>query len=83
VYIIPLEVPTRIDRALGDRHPKGNPHYNLDPVRGKEMARAIADGLARNYPEHASTFRNNLESYLATLDAAIAGWAREAVPLRG
>jgi zinc/manganese transport system substrate-binding protein len=83
IYIAPLEVPTRIDRALGDQHPAGNPHFNLDPVRGKDMARAIADGLARNYPDKAPTFQGNLVSYLATLDAAIARWEREAVPLRG
>jgi Zinc-uptake complex component A periplasmic len=50
---------------------------------GKDMARAIADGLARNYPDHTPTFQRNLVSYLATLDAAIARWEREAVPLRG
>jgi zinc/manganese transport system substrate-binding protein len=83
VYITPLEVPTRIDRALGDQHPMGNPHYNLDPVRGKDMARAIADGLSRNYPDDAATFQKNLAAYLATLDTAIARWQREAVPLRG
>jgi zinc/manganese transport system substrate-binding protein len=83
VYITPLEVPTRIDRALGDQHPMGNPHYNLDPVRGKDMARAIADGLSRNYPDDAATFQINLAAYLATLDTAIARWQREAVPLRG
>src|SRR3989454_6039507 len=47
-----LEVPTRLDRSLGDQHPMGNPHYNLDPVSMKEAARAIAEGLGRNYPEH-------------------------------
>jgi zinc/manganese transport system substrate-binding protein len=83
VYVTPLEVPTRIDRALGDVHPVGNPHINLDPVAGKSMARAIADGLTRNYPEHESTFKKNLATYLATLDAAIARWQREATPLRG
>jgi ABC-type Zn uptake system ZnuABC Zn-binding protein ZnuA len=83
VYIRPLEVPTRIDRALGDIHPMGNPHFNLDPVRGKDLARAIADGLARNYPDYAATFQKNLAAYLATLDAAIARWEREAAPLRG
>src|SRR6266404_9369786 len=35
VYVTPLEVPTRIDRSLGDQHPMGNPHINLDPVLGK------------------------------------------------
>jgi ABC-type Zn uptake system ZnuABC Zn-binding protein ZnuA len=82
-YITPLDVPTRIDRALGDVHPMGNPHFNLDPVSGKAMARAIADGLARNYPQHEVIFKNNLAAYLATLDAAIARWQREAAPLRG
>src|SRR5712691_12188368 len=83
VYVTPLEVPTRIDRALGDIHPMGNPHINLDPVLGKAMARAVTDGLARNYPEHEATFKKNLAAYLATLDAAIARWQREAMPLRG
>jgi zinc/manganese transport system substrate-binding protein len=83
VYVTPLEVPTRIDRALGDQHPMGNPHINLDPVAGKDMARAIADGLARNYPEHEATLKKNLAAYLATLDAAITRWQREATPLRG
>jgi zinc/manganese transport system substrate-binding protein len=83
VYITPLEVPTRIDRALGDQHPMGNPHFNLDPVSGKAMARAIADGLTRNDPAHEATFTKNLNVYLAKLDAAIARWQREAAPLRG
>ena len=83
VYVTPLEVPTRIDRALGDQHPMGNPHINLDPVAGKAMARAIADGLTRNYPEHGSIYKQNLAAYLQTLDTAIARWQREATPLRG
>src|SRR5215813_11938306 len=83
VYITPLEVPTRLDRALGDVHPLGNPHINLDPVEGKAMARAIADGLARNDPEHEAIFKKNLAAYLAMLDAAIARWQHETMPLRG
>ena len=47
------------------------------------MARAIADGLSRNYPEHAATFKKNLDAYLAKLDAAIARWEKEAAPLKG
>jgi zinc/manganese transport system substrate-binding protein len=78
-----LEVPTRLDRSLGDQHPLGNPHYNMDPVAMKEAARAISDGLARNDPEHAEVFKKNLDAYLAELDAAIARWEKEAAPLRG
>jgi zinc/manganese transport system substrate-binding protein len=82
-YVDVLEVPTRIDRALGDQHPMGNPHYNLDPVSMKEAARAIADGLARNYPEHEAEFKKNVETYTAELDRNIARWEKEAAPLRG
>ncbi len=83
VYVTPLEIPTRIDRSIGDQHPMGNPHINLDPVLGKDMARAIADGLTRNYPEHAAVFKKNLDDFTAELDAAIARWQREAAPLKG
>src|SRR5438445_1388111 len=83
VYVTPLEVPTRIDRALGDIHPMGNPHFNFDPVLGKAMVRAIADGLSRNYPEDAAIFRRNAAAYTETLDAWIARWQREAAPLKG
>lgn len=83
VYVTPLDVPTRIDRSLGDQHPMGNPHINLDPVLGKAMARAIADGLTRLAPEHGATFKSNLDAYLAKLDAAIARWETEAAPLHG
>ncbi len=83
VYVTPLEVPTRIDRALGDQHPMGNPHINLDPVMGKDMARAIADGLTRLDPAHESAYKANLATFLGKLDAAIARWQKEAAPLRG
>jgi zinc/manganese transport system substrate-binding protein len=83
LYVPVLEVPTRIDRSLGDQHPMGNPHINLDPVRGKAMVRAIAEGLARNFPEHAPTFERNAAAYTRELDAAIARWQQEAAPLKG
>jgi zinc/manganese transport system substrate-binding protein len=83
IYVTPLEVPTRIDRSLGDQHPMGNPHINLDPVLGKAMVRAVTDGLSRNYPESAAIFRKNAAAYNAKLDEEIARWQREAEPLKG
>ena len=83
VYVTPLEVPTRLDRSLGDIHPMGNPHFNLDPGNGKNMVRAITEGLSRNAPEHAAAFRKNADTYLAKLDEAIGRWQRQAAPLKG
>ena len=78
-----LEVPTRLDRSLGDQHPMGNPHYNLDPVSMKDAARAIADGLGRNYPEHDAVFKKNVDAYVTELDRNIARWEKEGAPLKG
>ncbi|HUI27251.1 MAG TPA: metal ABC transporter substrate-binding protein [Candidatus Kryptonia bacterium] len=82
-YVAVLEVPTRIDRALGDQHPMGNPHYNLDPVSMKLAARAMAEGFAQNYPEDESIFKKNLAAVEADFDSNIARWEREAAPLKG
>ena len=82
-YVSVLEVPTRIDRALGDQHPMGNPHYNLDPVSMKAAARGMAEGFAQNYPEDAATFKANLATVQADLDGNITRWEREAAPLKG
>jgi len=78
-----LEVPRTVDRSEGDVHPKGNPHYNLDPLNGRIIARNIANGLSRNYPQHAPAFEKNLNAYLAELDKAIARWQSMAAPLKG
>jgi zinc/manganese transport system substrate-binding protein len=83
VYIQPLEVPTSQNRAQGELHPLGNPHFNLDPVRGKLMAKAIADGLARVDPAGAASYEAGLAAYTALLDRKIAEWQTLAAPLRG
>jgi zinc/manganese transport system substrate-binding protein len=78
-----LETPTSLDRAHGDLHPQGNPHYMLDPVSGRIAARNIAAGLSRNFPQHQQTFEKNLKAYLAELDNWIVRWEKMATPLRG
>ena len=77
------EVPRTVDRSEGDVHPKGNPHYNLDPLNGRIMARNIADGLSRNFPQHKATFDKNLNAYLTELNKAIGQWQSMAAPLKG
>src|SRR5690349_6626847 len=38
-YVLRLEIPKAIDRALGDIHPGGNPHVHLDPRNIPRIAR--------------------------------------------
>lgn len=78
-----LEASTLMDRSEGDVHPKGNPHYNLDPVNGRIMAQNIAAALSRNFPQHRQAFERNLKAYVAELDSWITRWQERAAPLKG
>ena len=40
-----LEVPSRLDRSMGDIHPQGNPHVQLDPRNIAAVARALTARL--------------------------------------
>jgi zinc/manganese transport system substrate-binding protein len=83
LYVEPLEVPSSTSRAQGELHPLGNPHFNMDPVQGKLMARAIAEGLERVDPDGAATYREGLARFTALLDRKIPEWDALAAPLRG
>src|SRR3978361_634302 len=45
-----LQVPSSSNRGEGDIHIYGNPHYWMDPLNGKTIARNIANGLERIDP---------------------------------
>src|SRR6202163_899906 len=40
-----LEIPTSFDRSKGDVHSLGNPHFMIDPISVKIIARNIGDHL--------------------------------------
>ena len=80
-FIRPLEVVPVADRVEGDVHPKGNPHYWLDPENGRAMARGIAQRLSELDPAGATTYAANLKTFEATLDAKEAAWAKALAPL--
>jgi len=79
-----LEVPTtRVDRAMGDVHPLGNPHYTLDPGMAPIITANILEGLARTGPQHRAAFEKNRQEFLARLEPAMAQWAKTLEPFRG
>ena len=78
-----LEVPSVVSRSMGDVHPLGNPHYNLDPLSGKTIARNIYNALVRQYPQFQDYFKNNLENFDSELDKNFSRWIKEAAPLKG
>ncbi len=79
---VPVGDPATL-RAQGDIHAAGNPHYWLDPARGKIIARNIYNGLVRLMPEHQQEFRANLEKFNATIDRKLQEWQEKMKPYRG
>lgn len=79
-----LEVPTGpVDRSLGEIHLQGNPHYLLDPLNAKIVARNILRGLSRTSPGDAEFFSKNAEEFSRRIDQAMNRWDTMARPLRG
>jgi len=69
-----MQVPSAINRAEGDIHVFGNPHYWLDPLNGKVIARNICDGLERISPENKAFFEANLKTFNDQVDAKLKTW---------
>lgn len=78
-----LDVPTTLDRSRGDIHAAGNPHFAISPANGKIIAQNIADAFAENDPADVETYRANLKSFTAALDAKLAEWQRALAPFKG
>jgi zinc/manganese transport system substrate-binding protein len=78
-----LEIPTSFDRSKGDVHSLGNPHFMIDPVTVRIVARNIASHFAQIDPKNAATYNGNLSRFNTKLDAKYAEWQKKLAPFRG
>jgi ABC-type Zn uptake system ZnuABC Zn-binding protein ZnuA len=83
IGIVPKDVPKSTDHYQGDVHPYGNPHYMLDPVLAKTAIGNIYKALVEFAPQHQAEFTRNRDAYLARLDAKIAEWKKDLLPIKG
>ncbi|HRY29795.1 MAG TPA: metal ABC transporter substrate-binding protein [Elusimicrobiota bacterium] len=79
----PLEVPQNPDRAMGDVHPGGNPHYMLDPENVRLVAREIAKRLSSLSPADSAFFRERLGNFEVRLEENLRKWKERMEPFRG
>jgi zinc/manganese transport system substrate-binding protein len=77
------QVPTAANRGEGDIHIFGNPHYWLDPLNGKVIARNIANGLERLDPSNKPLYENNLQAFFNKIDVKMKEWQAEMAPFKG
>ena len=78
-----LEIPKQVDRSMGDVHPEGNPHMQLDPRRIAKVAKKLSERLALIDPSNAAFYQKNYQAFDTRWQAAIQRWQTEAAPLKG
>jgi zinc/manganese transport system substrate-binding protein len=70
--VLRQEVPTdKVDRSMGDIHPQGNPHYWLDPLNMRIVAKNVAARLSKLDPDNAEYYADRLKAFQARLDEAM------------
>jgi zinc/manganese transport system substrate-binding protein len=79
-----LQVPSgKVDASMGDVHPQGNPHYQLDPANGAIMAGNILEGLKKVDPKNSQAFQEGYDKFKAELGTKMAEWTQKAALLKG
>ncbi|MGZ3687171.1 MAG: metal ABC transporter substrate-binding protein [Bdellovibrionota bacterium] len=83
--LIPLkEVPKGpLDRAQGDVHPGGNPHFMLDPHNGVLLAEALAARFAKMDPSKADDFERRAAIFKREIAERAPKWKKELAWLQG
>lgn len=77
-HIQMIEVGLATDRAQGDIHPEGNPHFYMDPERMAQIGHALANRLADLDGDNAEYFRENAEDFEAAVSERVPEWQEHA-----
>ena len=78
-----LEVPSAVDRSMGDIHPLGNPHVTLNPHNIALIAKALSARLAQVDAANAAFYASRGEDFQKRWQQATARWEAHAAPLKG
>ncbi len=78
-----IDVPTAIDRSMGDIHPLGNPHLHLDPRNIAAVARALTARLATIDAANAAYYQSRGADFQARWQQAMTRWDAQAAALKG
>lgn len=78
-----LDIPTSVDRSMGDVHSEGNPHVHLDPRRVNTIANVIVERLKLIDPDNSAAYIESHATFSQRWGTAMERWQRQAEPLRG
>ncbi len=77
------EIPSTLDRSKGDIHAAGNPHYLMDPLNARIVARNITETFCALDAKSADAYRANLKRFTDALDARMVEWQKKLEPFKG
>lgn len=78
-----MDIPTSVDRSMGDIHPLGNPHIQLDPRNVAAVAKALTTRLATIDATNAQYYQARGADFQARWQQALARWDAAAAALKG
>lgn len=78
-----IEKPETLDRAMGDVHAAGNPHFLFDPHTLPAVAEALTARLQKIDPANSAHYTTRLTDFKQRWNAAIVRWEQRAAPLKG
>jgi len=82
-YITTLEKPAQLNRAAGDVHPQGNPHFQMDPYRVLAVAKALDARLVQLDASNAAIYQQRFTDFSTRWSSSIKRWEIKAAPLKG
>lgn len=82
-HITLINKPSDVDRAGGDIHPDGNPHFHLDPNNILILAKVIQDFLASINPSDKELYLKNYEIFSKIWKEKLIVWESKMVDKKG
>lgn len=82
-FVPRIEVPAVLDRALGDVHPKGNPHVQFGPRQVQLGAVELTRRLIQLDPGGEGDYRTRASDFSRRWSEATTRWAARGAPLKG
>jgi zinc/manganese transport system substrate-binding protein len=78
-----INKPNKVDRADGDIHPDGNPHFHLSPQNILLLAGVIKDFLISIDGEHKAIYEKNHSEFLSMWNQKMKIWSEKMADKRG
>ena len=78
-----LEIPSAVDRSMGDVHPQGNPHVHLDPHNVAAVAAALTARLMAVDGGNGKIYEARGNDFQLRWKSATARWEQQAAQLKG